>query len=246
MYKSIYHMTNYFFKFIVSYAKKWGIFGGLFILIYIFTIKWRIFNNVFSAEQIFSLLFRNDYPIKDYSQFVLPYFWLIIHLISLLIIFSSIVEILEKKSFMLLIRTRSRENLAFSIFLSVIVFSIIYTLLFMLIVSIGLFTPIFFSLFCVKYLILLWFTIILINLLALLIYFLGGNSIVSLLVSSLILVVVSLSKYRYTPLKSSLILSDSGNYFVSGQHMVITVIINIILLILISFVITKLIKKHSF
>lgn len=246
MHKPIYHTTNYFLKFIISYGRKWVVFGGLFVLMYVFAIKLQIFNSNFSAEQIIFLLFGTQYPIKDYSQFLLPYFWLIIHLTALLIIFSSIVEVLEKKSFMLLIRIKSRERLAFAMFFSVIVSSAIYTLAFMLTVSIGVFSPIFFSIFCVKYFILLWLTIALINLLSLLIYFLGGNSIVSLLISALALSVASLAKYKETPLKSSLILSDNGNYFVSGQHMIIAVLTNIVLFVLIGFIITKLIKKHSF
>lgn len=246
MTSKLYLLTKRIASFTLSHGKKWLILGFLFLGFYTLLFNGKFFTAELSTEQTFAILFNATYPLKNFSSYELPYFWVIVHLISLLVTFLSVVELLENQSYTLLIRIRSKKLLAFAIVIAVFVSTFLFVVGVGLIMSLSLTTFVFLSAPVVTYLLLLWCSLILVNLLAFLIYLLGQNAILSLLACPFLLILVSLVNYLYLPFKSSLIINGTINYFFTSAHFLPTLLVNLVTFLLFLSATVGLMKKHSF
>lgn len=242
----LYRLVKRYSSFVVSYGKKWSIICSLFILIYAVSIR-VLFNDIgFTGEKLIGFLFNNDYPIIDYGEFRIPYIWILFHVFSLLSIFFSIVELLEKQNLFLLIRSKSRRLVFIASVLSILCVSFLYALCFMIELSIILLQPILFSIIIFKYFLLLFLSIFLLNCFAYLIYLLTSNSIFSLVFSMFGLIISSMVNIKNFPLKSSLILNEDILIYTRNDTFSTIVGINILLSIFLSIIILILIKRKKF
>ncbi|AYG01122.1 hypothetical protein [Lactococcus allomyrinae] len=242
----IYILSKRFIRYMVSLGKRWYLLGYIFIGIYSMMVNDRMKLSGKNIPDILSPFFSNTYPLREYSEIELPYFWLIIHLISMLLIFYSLVVLIDNQGLTLLIRIKQRNLLSLAILISIFITAFIYTLVFGVVLSVALLRPVIFSYLFIKYLILLWLSVTLTNLLSFLIYIIGSNTIVSMFMSTLILIVISICNTKFIPFKSSLILSDNINYFLMGNNFCIAILINIFMILMVSLVVKTLIQRYSF
>ena len=234
------------FRFIFSYGKKWWFGAILFLSLYMVTLKTIYPFLTFDVEKMISFLFSVTYPAKDFQEFAVPYLWIIFQLFSIFGVFFSVVDLLEKQSTSLLIRIKSKRILSCSLLISVLEVSFLYVLIFHFLVSIVVMNHSFLTLSIVKYFILLWLTVTIVNYLCLVVYLLFHNSVISLLASSVIITIASLMNFKYFPLKNSLILNGQFNQYLNTDSYILAILSSVIVLVVLVGTIDFLMKKHTF
>ncbi|MGX7699837.1 hypothetical protein [Enterococcus mundtii] len=243
---SIMIVTRRMISFTFTYREKWWISTGVFLIGYLLAIKYMYPRILFDGESILTFLFQGPYPIHNYTDYLLPYLWLLFHLFSLLFIFFPIIELLETQSIFLLIRIKSRRKLAISIFLTIIVDCFAYLLIFFSVLFFIFYSADFWSLAVIHYSFLLFSTLILLNFLATFIYFIYSNGIFSLLICMGMLVVASLVNFKFMPYKYSLILTNDIHFYLT--HPTLFVVLGIQLGLLLGYLVGILffIRRHIF
>lgn len=239
-------VTRRMISFTFTYGKKWWVSTGVFLVGYLLAIKYMYPKILFDGESILTFLFQGPYPIHNYTDYLLPYLWLLFHLFSLLFIFFPIIELLETQSIFLLIRIKSRRKLAISIFLTIIVDCFTYLLIFFSALFLIFYSANFWSLVVIHYSFLLFSTVILLNFLAVFIYFIGSNGVFSLLICMGVLVIASLVNFKFIPYKSSLILTNDIHFYLT--HPTLSIVIGIQFGVLISYLFGILYRicRHTF
>lgn len=239
-------LRKIFLKFILTYGKKWWFVAAFFLLLYMINIKFVYTSIDFNEKKLISFLFSVHYPIIDFKDFELPYLWIIFHLFSMLGISFSIVDLLEKQSTYLLIRVKSKRILSVSILISVLEASLSYVFLFHFFVAVVVYNHHALSLSLVKYFVLLWLTVMIINYLCLAVYLIFSNSILSFMFSLSVITVASIADFKYFPLKSSLILDGQFNQYLTVDSYSWAVLSNILVIIILICTIDFFMKRHTF
>ncbi len=78
---SIMIVTRRMISFTFTYGKKWWISTGVFLIGYLLAIKYMYPRILFDGESILTFLFQGPYPIHNYTDYLLPYLWLLFHLL---------------------------------------------------------------------------------------------------------------------------------------------------------------------
>ncbi|MBP2101604.1 hypothetical protein J2Z51_000825 [Enterococcus alcedinis] len=242
----LYKLIRRYSIFVIFYGKNWWIICSFFISLYAVSVLLLFSDIEFTGGELLSFLFHNKFPIEDYSEFSVPYIWFFFLVFSLLAIFFSIVELLEKQNLFLLIRSSSRLLVSAASILTILGVSFVYTLLFIIELSIILWQPILFSTTIFKYSLLLFSSVSLLNYFSYLIYLITSNSIFSLVFSMFALIISSMVNIKNFPFKSSLILNGDISRYTRTDSFVVNFGMNVVLIIFLSIIISILIKRKNF